>query len=112
MTSEQMRVLADAGMPVQNIRNLPLAERRTATGEYNAETSRINANRPRQGRGKTSTELLEEYIGSLPPEEQEAARRNYVTKQTTTSSSSGRSGRSPVKPPNSSGKILSRRPAN
>ena len=49
ITPEEMAMIAGSDMTVNQQRNFPLAERRVATGEYNAQTGRINANRPRRG---------------------------------------------------------------
>jgi hypothetical protein len=63
-TVEEATTFANSGMTVNQQRNLPLAERRVATGEYNSESQRISATRPRAAaRPRSQTEL--EYFQEL-----------------------------------------------
>lgn len=100
MSPEQMRVLADAGMPVQNIRNLPIAQQRADTGRYNAETARRSqqdrASRP--NRSVTKAEQFEE-ARNTPPDQRTPEQNDLIDDYVGRNKGSGRSGRSRGNPP-------------
>lgn len=85
MQPEDFRTYAGGDMTVNQQRNLPLRERTVATGEKNATTNRIRANRPTnpppRPRADTAIETYERY--SKIPErqrtpEQKAWMRMYI----------------------------------
>lgn len=104
--SEDERAVLSAGdMTVNQQQMLPLAERRTATGERNADTSRINATRPRPGpaprqpRAQTDEERLERAYNT-PPAQRSEYQKSLIERKERVGRGTGRSSnRREVSPP-------------
>lgn len=79
MTPEAREQFSSMDMTTNQIRNIPFTERRVATGEYNAETGRINATRPRQGRAQTDLEYYQE-ISEIPPQQRTSEQNDFMKK--------------------------------
>lgn len=77
---EEATAFANGEMPVYQARNLPLAERRTASEEYRAQTGRISATRPRaerQPRSQTELEYFQELEG-VPANERSVEEQQWM----------------------------------
>jgi hypothetical protein len=102
MTPEQMDVVAGGDMTVNQQVQVPFTERRVATGEYNAQTGRINANRPRNPppRPRADTEL--EYyraVSEIPENDRTPEERSFMRRYIEGTGGRGGSGRSAPPPP-------------
>jgi hypothetical protein len=84
MTPEERDQIGAFDISGNNQQMFPLQERRTATGEKNAESSRIRANRPPVGRAPRSQTELEYFqdIGRKPPAQRTPAENDFYKKFT------------------------------
>lgn len=107
MTDEERQQFASGDMTVNQQVQIPFTERRVATGEFNAQTARIAATRPRASarpRADTDQEYYREIIGKDPSEWSDGE-ADFVQKYLHGTRGSGRIN---APPPPASGKPASR----
>ncbi len=82
ITGEEARLLGTADMNVNQQRNLPLAERRTAATESQARSSAIRASRPPAGRAPRAESDREAFlrIGEKPAKDRTQAEQDFYNK--------------------------------
>lgn len=102
MDPDQLGMYSFGDMTVNQQQNLPLRQRQVATGEKNADTARINANRPRNPppRPRADTEL--EYyraVSNIPATERTAEETAFMQRYIQGTGGSRRSSGRVVPPP-------------
>lgn len=79
LSEGQRAILAAGDMTVNQQVQVPFTERRVSTGEYNAETGRINATRPRPARSQTELEYYQQ-VANIPPSQRTPEQNDFMKK--------------------------------
>lgn len=96
LSPQGMRLLGEAGMTVNQLRNLPIAQQRADASTSQARSSAIRAARPPAG-GRTpqitEAQMLDNFM-KIPPGQRTPEQQNFIDKKTKPSTRGGRSLRS------------------
>jgi hypothetical protein len=102
LSEDERAVLGAGDMTVNQQVTVPFTERRVSTGEFNAQTGRINANRPRNPPPRPRADTDQEYyrdISNVPENERTPDERAWVNMYINGRGRSGRGSRIGNAPP-------------